>query len=79
MEVLNAREPWAVSRTKDAFSKAEETTLKTSLYIGDQLNQLLRLSSQTRRVHSQSVDVKGELKAAIKDSDELPATKSYPK
>ncbi len=60
--VLNAREPWAVRRTKEAFRAAEEATLSAGLHIGDQLNQLLQLGGQSQRFHSGSADVRGELK-----------------
>jgi enoyl-CoA hydratase/carnithine racemase len=69
VEVLNSREPWAVRRTKEAFSTAENSTVQGGLYIGDQLNQLLRLSSQSRRVHSQSSDVKESIKATLQNGE----------
>jgi len=65
VEVLNTREPWAVRRTKEAFRMVENTTLQGGLHIGDQLNQLMRLASQIRSVHSQSSDVKERLKTTI--------------
>ena len=69
VEVLNSREPWAVRRTKEAFKIAENTTAQGGLYIGDQLNQLLRLSGQNRSVHSQSSDVKDSIKSGIQRSE----------
>ena len=66
VEVLNSREPWAVRRTKEAFKAVENATALGGLYIGDQLNQLLRLSSQSRSVHSQSSDVKESIKLKMK-------------
>ncbi|MCZ6872374.1 MAG: hypothetical protein O7G88_02415 [bacterium] len=36
---------------------------------GNQLNQLLRLASQSRVVHSQSDDVKSALKATMQQAD----------
>jgi enoyl-CoA hydratase/carnithine racemase len=68
VELLNAREPWAVRRTKEAFRMAEDTTVQGSLYLGNQLNQLLRLASQSRAVHSQSSAVKEALKATIQQT-----------
>jgi enoyl-CoA hydratase len=64
-DVLNSREPWTVRRTKDAFYKAEEMTLEGSLYVGDQLNQLLQLAGQFRGIHSQSSDAKESVKAGL--------------
>lgn len=69
VDVLNARAPWAVHRTKEAFRMAEQTTAQGGLYLGNQLNQLLRLASQSRVVHSQSDNVKSALKATMQQSD----------
>jgi enoyl-CoA hydratase/carnithine racemase len=69
VDVLNARAPWAVHRTKEAFRMAEQTTAQGGLYLGNQLNQLLRLASQSRVVHSQSDDVKSALKATMQQDD----------
>jgi enoyl-CoA hydratase/carnithine racemase len=65
VEILNAREPWAVQRTKETFRMAEQTTVQGGLHLGNQLNQLLRLASQSRSVHSASADVKEALKATM--------------
>jgi enoyl-CoA hydratase len=66
VEMLNAREPWAVRRTKETFRRVEDTPLQGGLFIGDQLNQLMRLSSQTRSVHSRNSEVKDSLKKSVK-------------
>ncbi len=68
VKVFNSLEPWAVHRTKDAFYRSEETTLKSGLYIGDQLNQLLG-AARGRQVHSQSGEVKHNISNAIRETD----------
>lgn len=69
VEILNAREPWAVRRTKETFRRVEDTPILGGLFIGDQLNQLMRLASQTRSVHSRDRDVKDRLKTSLEDKE----------
>ncbi len=64
-EMLNSRAPWSVQRTKTMFRMAEEMPAKGGLYLGNQLNQMLRLASQSSTIHSQSNDVKDALKSTI--------------
>lgn len=50
--MLASRAPWAVARTKTTFRVAEDLALSSGLHMGNQLNQLLMLMSQTQPVHT---------------------------
>lgn len=68
--MLNRRAPWAVRRTKETFRTVEHMATEGRLHVGNQLNQLLRLASQTRVVHSQDRDVKAALKTAMQQQQQ---------
>ncbi len=71
--MLNARAPWSVQRTKTMFRLAEEMPAQGGLYLGNQLNQMLRLASQSSTIHSGSADVKDALKSTIQPDRDSPA------
>ena len=67
VQVLNARAPWAVGRTKETFRMAEDASQQMGLHLGNQLNQLLMLSSQAESVHSGDAQSKAGLKGTLDD------------
>lgn len=66
VNILTARAPWAVTRTKETFRMAEDASQQMGLHLGNQLNQLLMMGSQTQSVHSGDVGSKAALKDTMK-------------
>lgn len=66
---LNALAPWAVTRTKLTFRHAEETDAKGGLHLGNELNQLLMLASNTGSVHSGDNEVRKRLASNLSSEE----------
>lgn len=65
VEVLNARAPWAVRRTKELMRSAEDAPLASGLFLGGQLNQLLRLNSVASPPYQDSDATRTGLKGKV--------------
>lgn len=55
-DMLNQRAPWAIRRTKALMRQAQDAPLDTAMFLGGQLNQLLRLNAQQSSLYGEETD-----------------------
>lgn len=66
--MLNDRAPWAVRRTKALMRMSEDAPLPVGMFLGGQLNQLLRLNSVSSNPYGNSASALQQLRKAMKQN-----------